>query len=245
MKTVFLLLVIASLSLFNAQAQCVPNSAHTAPGVHPDYLTNNTFACVGELFELMLTNVVPVDTTISVFGFPTTVDIDSVVVVSFTGLPPSMSYSCSSTLGGCSFAGGETGCILISGTPNQGEIGMYNPVVTIKAYAGGLQNPVGTQVVNSYYIFVNGAGNCINGLNENLTSSLHLFPNPAENTLTLGGVNTPSTISIVNMNGQVMNVYFTENSDSLNMNVENLEKGVYFVKIESHNSSDTIRFVKK
>lgn len=247
MKRLLLLLAITFVSVLSANAQCVPDPAFTDPGIYPDSATGFANACVGDLYEQVVTNIVPVDTTVEIIpGFPTTLDFDSIVIVSFTGLPASMTYSCSTTLGGCSFAGGEAGCVLISGTPTAGEEGTYNPVITVDVYVGGLSTASSTQDIDWYVIEILAAGSCTSGLNEESNASINLYPNPAETKLTLDGLNTSSnTISIVNMNGQLMNTYSVVNSESFEMNVMNLESGIYFVKIDTADSSETIRFVKK
>lgn len=247
MKKLLLLLAVTFVTVLGANAQCTPDPAFTDPGIYPDSATGFASACVGDLYEQVVTNIVPVDTTVEIIpGFPTTLDFDSIVIVSFTGLPASMTYSCSTTLGGCSFAGGEAGCVLISGTPTAGEEGTYNPVITVDVYVGGTGVSSSTQDIDWYEIEVLAAGNCNAGLIENSTSSVSLYPNPTENNLTLEGLNGSSnTISVVNMNGQVMNSHSVIASDSFELNVSNLDSGIYFVKIDSENSSETIRFIKK
>ncbi len=246
MKRLLLLLAITFVSVLSANAQCVPDPAYTEPGIYPDSATGFASACVDELYEQVVTNIVPVDTTVEIIpGFPTTLDFDSIVIVNFTGLPASMTYACSTTLGGCSFAGGEAGCVLISGTPTAAEVGTHNPVITVDVYVGGSTTAASTQDIDWYVIEVLPAGSCTAGIEDQSTASLNLYPNPTENELTLDGLNSTSSISIVSMNGQVMNSYSNINSESFEMNVSNLDSGIYFVKIDNATSSETIRFVKK
>lgn len=238
-------MAIGLFNMPNVNAQCVPDPAYTEPGIYPKTSAGFPKACVGNFFETVITNIVPIDTTILIFGIPSTIPFDSVVIKSVTGLPSSMTYDCSSSLGGCSFAAGEAGCVLISGTPTAGEVGLYNPLITIDAYLGGSTTPSATEVLNNYTVIIYPAGECSASLNSELVSAVSLFPNPAENRLTIQGLKSISAISILNMNGQTMNIYSNVKTDEFEMDVTNLEKGVYFVKIESVNSVETIRFVKR
>ena len=248
MKRLLLLLAITFVSVTSVTAQCVPDLTYTEPGIYPDEATGFESACVGELYEQVVTTITPVDTTveISILLPPVTLNFDSIVVVSFTGLPTSMTYDCASTVGGCTFLGGETGCLIVSGTPIAGEEGIYTPVITVDVYLGGSPISQATEIIDWYILEVLPTGSCTNALSENTEVALSLYPNPTENVLTLEGLNaSANTISIVNMNGQVMGQYSTVDTNSFEMNVSTLETGIYFVKIDTTNSSKTIRFIKK
>ena len=247
MKKLLLLFAITSVSII-ANAQCTPDPAYTQPGVYPDSATGFIPACVGEYYEQVVTNVVPADTdAVIIPGLPpVTIAFDSVVISSFTGLPASMSYQCVSSLGGCAFAGGETGCILISGTPTAGEEGNYTLTIVVDVYLGGDPNPLVTETVDWYVIKVLAAGNCNAGLNNNSEENITLYPNPTDGLLKIEGLNYSSnTISILDINGKLINQYPDIKTRSFDVNVESLENGVYFVKVDNINSSKTIRFTKK
>ena len=106
--------------------------------------------------------------------------------------------------------------------------------------------PSSTQDIDWYTIEVLATGNCNAGLTKNQNTTISLFPNPTENNLTLEGLNSNSnTISVFNMNGQVMASHSNINAESYELNVSNLDNGIYFIKIDSNKSSETIRFIKK
>ena len=300
MKRLLLLVSITLLSIASASAQCTPDPQYTEPGIYPDSATGFNSGCVGQPYEQLITNVVPVDTTTEIIpGFPVTLAFDSIVIVSFTGLPSSgnLTYACNTSLGGCSFAGGQAGCAIITGTPDASDVGTHNLAITVDVYVGGLSTPQATEVIDWYFILIedvpvisqsgadlvssstinqwqldgsdiagatgqthtpttNGSytvvGNCGTsqpyvvsdvGLGENGLSTVIAYPNPTNSILTLSGldVNT-ETITITNINGQVMNVFTDVNTTSKEINVEHLESGIYFVRIDA---SDVIRFVKK
>ena len=84
------------------------------------------------------------------------------------------------------------------------------------------------------------------GIEEGSLSSLNAYPNPTENFLFISGLEgVTNSISVMNSNGQVITTYSNIDSPVYEMNVENLESGIYFVRINQNNNSKVIRFVKK
>lgn len=239
MKKLLLLASIAFLSVAQANAQCTPDPQYTEPGIYPDSATGFASGCANQAYTQLITNVVPVDTcAVIIPGFPcTTLAFDSIVITNFTGLPSSLSYACNTTLGGCSFAGGLTGCAIISGTPTPADIGVHNLVITVDVYVGGIPTPSSTQDIDWYFIEIL---DCGVGLDEVDPSALELYPNPAETVINLNNVNVDQ-LTITNINGQVIQVVNTNGAQSLEVNIAELASGVYFV----NKGNETIRFVKK
>jgi hypothetical protein len=95
--------------------------------------------------------------------------------------------------------------------------------------------------------------NSVVGINEKPAASLnieHVFPNPASNEASiLVSVNSPSvvTLSLVNMLGQeVMSKQSALNysgTHHLRFNVEQIESGIYFVKVSSGNKVSTSKIM--
>lgn len=88
--------------------------------------------------------------------------------------------------------------------------------------------------------------NCNSGLSVNSPtddSKLYIYPNPSCNAISIIGFNNlqKATISVVNMNGQ--NVLSIQNP--LNIDISSLSNGVYFIKIEESNKTQTMKFVKE
>lgn len=245
MKKLLLFISISLISIAGVNAQCTPDPAFTEPGIYPDSATGFAQACVGVLYEETVTNIVPVDTTVELIpGFPTTLAFDSIVITNFTGLPASMTYDCNTSLGGCTFAGGEAGCVLITGTPTAGEIGLYNPVITVDVYVGGLGTSSSTQDIDWYFIDVADCSSA--AIEENVMDAINVFPNPANNVLSINGLSgTTEAIEISDANGKVMISQSNINSISHDVEVENLDAGIYFVRITENNNSRVIRFVKQ
>ncbi len=257
MKRLLLLFAMTVVTGIVANAQCTPDPQYTSSGVYPDSATNFDPACVSTLYEQLITNVVPVDTSVVVVsGFPpVTLAFDSVVVTNVTGLPPGFTYSCydaqntTSPLDQCAFEGGTIGCILISGTAQAGDEGTYTLVIDVDAYLAGGATPQASYAVDYYVIEVLPVTDpyCIVGLDEGIKSKFNLFPNPVAESFTLDGLEglDVSSISISNSEGKVLRSYTDVNSSSFDMNVANLEGGIYFVRIAHGSSMDVVRFIKE
>lgn len=89
-----------------------------------------------------------------------------------------------------------------------------------------LQHPTGT--------------NNITGVNN-----IDIYPNPANDQLTINGLNnTPTTITIMNVNGSVIN-QISSNTATQQIDVSALSKGLYIIKISSKEQTITERFIKQ
>ena len=89
------------------------------------------------------------------------------------------------------------------------------------------------------------AGNpCTVGVNETEEVNFSLYPNPANNTLNLSANQVIDYVKVYNVVGEVV---ATENpiANTVVMNIEGLEPGVYLVQISSGSKVNAMRFVKK
>lgn len=253
MKRLLLLCAVTLLTGLAATAQCTPDPQYTSPGVYPDSATGFAPACVGVLYEQIVTNVVPVDTTTMIGPFPVTLTFDSAVVVNVTGLPPGFTYSCfdgqnvTSPVDQCAFEGGTIGCVSITGTPQPGDEGSYTLAIEVDAYLEGGTTPTASYVVDYYTIVVQPATACTGSIAEGSNSKFNLYPNPVAESFTLDGLAglDISTISITNAEGKVLATYADVTSSSFDMNVANLDGGMYFVQIAHGNFVDVVRFIKE
>lgn len=255
MKRLLLFFAATLITAASATAQCTPDPQYTEPGVYPDSATGFPNACVGEMYDLTITNVVPVDTTTLIGPFPVTLAFDSAVVVSVTGLPPGFTYSCydaqntTSPPDGCAFEGGTTGCISIVGTPNAGDEGVYNLSIVVDVYLEGGTTPAASQTVDYYSIEVLAAGSpsCGVGINETISNNFRLYPNPVSETFTLNGLDglDIETISIADAAGKIIQTHDNVHATTVDINVADLKEGVYFAHVKHGEASSVIRFVKK
>jgi endoglucanase len=89
----------------------------------------------------------------------------------------------------------------------------------------------------------------VSDLNQNAnTSNLKLYPNPAENKLfvSFNNVNSPSNCTIYNVSGQQVysKQYSTNGINSIEINIEHLASGLYFLELSNANGKQTQKFIK-
>ncbi|MHA3786834.1 T9SS type A sorting domain-containing protein [Flavobacterium hauense] len=82
------------------------------------------------------------------------------------------------------------------------------------------------------------------GIADNTFSSLHYYPNPAASSLNIENINGIDAISVTNTLGQKI---FTQaiNSNSAQIDVSSLNKGVYFVTVTSGSASKILKIIKE
>ena len=117
----FTLLTFSGVQFANAQV-CVADPQYTIPGIYPDSATNLACAVVDSLYTEIITVVIPVDTVADIGTGPLDFWIDSIVLVSVSGLPNGIVLAgCSPA--SCGWLGGTTGCLAVIGTPT--TTGLY------------------------------------------------------------------------------------------------------------------------
>jgi len=133
--------LLLTASLFFAgvlflNAQCIPDSTAVSPGIYPDTVTNIPTAYVAIPYYATISAVIPPDTIVPP-GI--TLQIDSIGIIDIIGLPTGFIYTPNSISGYWpGWPDGSKGCILISGTATQPQIGTYHLLIKTKAYVGGL-----------------------------------------------------------------------------------------------------------
>ena len=137
----FLIAILGIVSFLQAQ-DCQPDPAYTdSTGVFPmpyDPVVSpnggiKACAYIGQPFSYTFTVGVSDSINVVFSGIPLQLPLDSVVVVSVTGLPMGLNYACDQP--GCKFEKNSIGCAVIYGTPTSGNTaGDYQLVITGKAY---------------------------------------------------------------------------------------------------------------
>lgn len=233
---------MAFFGAMSVNAQCNPDTQYTSPGIYPDSATNFAPACVNQPYTQLITNVVPQDTTTMIGPVPVTLSIDSIVLVSVTGLPPGMSIACNPS--GCAYLGGTTGCAIITGTC--ATAGTYNLLFSLKAYVGGGGAATAQSFTLDYYkIVVSNCGTA--GLGENSSSSFKMFPNPASGKVTIEGLGKQAiqNISLTNAEGKLIRTYDLIEGASMDINMESLNHGLYFVTINHGKGTEVLKLIKE
>lgn len=240
MKKLLLLASATFLLTLNLSAQCTPDPQYTSSGVYPDSATNFLPACLGEPYVQLVTNVVPADTSIVLIpGLPaTTVPIDSIVVVSVTGLPPGLTFECNN--GDCAFEGGTIGCAVISGTPT--TAGTYTVIFELKAHSVITQN----FTLDYYKIVVSDCNPSTVGINGLTSSKFKMFPNPASDKVSVQGLDNKNfdRIELTDASGKTI-LTQDVNGNTMEINTSLLNAGLYFVNIYDANGMETLKLIKE
>lgn len=133
MKKLFALIAMVGLGIGSLSAQCSPDPQYTSPGIYPTPVQIGLISVpVNMAWQQTLTINVPADTTIdlsAIIGFPVppvNVTVNYQEITGVNGLPPGTASTCNPV--GCSWNGGTSGCIDLSGTPT--TTGQYTFAVT-------------------------------------------------------------------------------------------------------------------
>ena len=140
-----ILVAFLVLPLWGEAQVCTPDPSYTAAGIYPDSLPS---ACLNQSYSETVTLVIPSDTIFLTFSF----DIDSVVLNDVVGLPPGMSYDCEPS--SCSFPGGSSSCVLVSGAPTVPgtyEVDIITTFYVFNFVAGALAIP---DTQEAYYTII-------------------------------------------------------------------------------------------
>jgi hypothetical protein len=238
MKKLLLSFVAIGLLAWSFEAQsCIPgaNFVDSTFGVWPDTVQNLPPAVVNAFYSTDLNFKAPADAG-DVPGSPASGAIESFTVSSVAGLPSGVNYSCNTP--NCTYAGGDNGCANVYGTPTQ--TGVFNITISIDAQVNvgfGIIIPY-SQSFSGYKIVVGTAG-VITGVME----PLHAFPNPSNDITTVEGLNG-TRLTLNNLNGQELLVESIEGLSTADLNLTNLNAGVYFINVYGEQGVETIRIIK-
>jgi len=237
-KLLLLLIIVPFLGISSAFSQCTPDPMYTSPGIYPDSATGLPHAYANVYYETTITCVIPVDT--NVMGF--TVPIDSIGIVSFTGLPTGFNYTPNRPSG--YWLGGTTGCVLVSGqNPN---VGTYPLSISLMGYAGGMSVPF---TIDYYNIVIDSTSASIQ---ENQSKNFEVFQNSPNPFAQFTEISFASDIialynvEVFNMIGKVVYndvIKAQKGINKLNFNAADLPQGIYFYKISNGNRTTTKRMI--
>jgi hypothetical protein len=73
-----------------------------------------------------------------------------------------------------------------------------------------------------------------------------MYPNPATSTINVSSKSEPiSLIEITDINGRIVSTRSFSGASTVEMNVSELNAGVYFVEVTSENGKGTSKLIKK
>ncbi|MEY3236362.1 MAG: hypothetical protein RI883_463, partial [Bacteroidota bacterium] len=196
---------------------------------------------VGVAYSTDLTFKVPATVTPNLD--PSGIIVGSVIqdftVTGVTGLPVGFDYGCN--ISSCTFAGGSLGCANLYGTT--ATTGVYPITIAVDAVIIVFGFPT-TQATtfDGYKVVIGNAG-----MIEAIINPITVHPNPANDNITIGGLNEQmkiSSLSITNMEGKVIkNIEVT--SATMDVNLNGFDNGIYFVVVNHAGGTETLKFIKE
>ncbi len=240
-----LAIFISGTILLNAQCT---NIIYTSSGLHPDSLRH---ADATIPYYDTLTVIVPVDTTINYAGTPILVQIDSIALISITGLPSGFVY----LINHHNWNHISPGCIFISGTPTHAnaltQSGIYPIIINMKGY---FTSPIGSAnyQLPAYTNDTLKIRNNTYGLTNIDKSKFDVFqnsPNPFSKNTTIVFTSPNSekyNFTVLNVIGEkvfekVVNASMGENK--IDFSAGELPSGIYMYKLGNNEQAITKRMI--
>lgn len=239
----FFLLFLVTLTY----GQCSPDPQYTRPGIYPDSATGFPPAVATYEYNFVITAIIPADTI--VFPFPR-MNIDSIGVKEIVGLPSGFQAIPSRPSG--FWHGGTSGCMLITGTPTESQVGVYPLSFKAAGYMGGLGLEI-PYSIDYYSITVLPASAF--GIDEAGSSGnirMRAFPNPFSEIINFAFyAQEPGSFDcrIFDTRGRILKaetITTTMGDQSYRFNSADLEPGIYFFSLKhaSKNLSAVIKLIK-
>lgn len=248
MKKIYTLVVIM-LAAIAASAQCTPDPSLTQPGYYPEQLDT---ADVGQPYNMVLQLRIPPDTNVVFFGQPITADIDSIKLVAVQGMPSGFTYQCN--VPSCTFVPNQTYCAVLQGNPTAAQSGTYPLKLAILAYAHGVvfgtptTFPPQPDTIRRFTLVV-GNGVFVTIEENNQPEKIKLYPNPATkevNVLFTGEAGEIIVYELCDITGKTIQQAETALNAGytlITLPLEEVSKGVYFVRITDARGTTATRLV--
>jgi len=252
MKKLLLVCSVSLLTLSQVSAQsCTPgaNYADSTYGVWPDTVQNFPPAAVGVAYSTDLNFKVPDQVTAEVAGSDPAAQavigsaIQDFTVTGVTGLPAGFNYACN--ISSCTYAGGANGCANLYGTAT--ATGVYPITIDVEATVlveliPGFPTPLTVPTsFSGYKLAVGNAGQI-----EGVIQPIAVHPNPANQNITVSGLNPllkVSSVNITNMSGKVVKS-IQPNGSTVEISLDGIAEGMYFVAVEHATGRELVKFIK-
>tara|TARA_B100000214_G_scaffold243909_1_gene178833 strand:+ start:5645 stop:6409 length:765 start_codon:yes stop_codon:yes gene_type:complete len=238
----FLFFLVLVLWVSNINAQCTPDPQYVAPGIYPDTSIGLAPAQVGQSYSENITVITPTDTIIDVLGNLIPVTIDSISLMSVSGLPPNFTYLCDPP--SCGFPGGTAKCVQLYSVvdPIVSDVGVYNIIFETTSYASNVPI-IGTftqdDVIDYYYIEISDVTAVLNVLDFNDFELKGVYPNPVNKKAKIQfitGIEEEILFSVYNLLGEKIESRSILSSKGINtvyLETSSYSDGIYLYSISN------------
>ena len=96
--------------------------------------------------------------------------------------------------------------------------------------------------ITTVYSYEQAANEVTVGVEENNLTKISIYPNPAKDLLNIANLQNVRSVEVMDLTGKVV---IKQNENFKSIDINKLNPGVYFVKVNSGNSSVTRKFLKK
>ena len=243
-KTILILLIIAFGN--TVYSQCVPDGQYASEtfGFWPQTSAEFDTAVVNTPYLQIVNIKAPINGG-EIDPAYTAYDIDSISIVSVTGLPVGYDYTCNNT--SCTIPGGEQACIQIAGTTD--TAGDYPLNIALNIYVN-----ISGAVIALPYNFTDYTltVQLTDGIGDIVIDGADLgqnIPNPfSETTMIPYEVNKPSDVyfQVYNMMGERVfseTVHAASGNNIIEFNAESLNSGIYLYSITTNGYTQTKRML--
>ncbi|MGB3075299.1 MAG: T9SS type A sorting domain-containing protein [Chitinophagales bacterium] len=236
-KLLSFMMLLGAFAFFthHLAAQCIPNN-DTVVGIEPDTLS---VAYVGVPYEQIIYFKIPLDTSIQFGPYTVPILVDSLVITSYSGLPPSFSLSCNTA--SCTLLGGQNGCASISGTATESELGYHPLKVYVTTY---VSDTLGTTIggfpdsIDFYFLDIQLPAGIANTSSGNWEMG-YLYPNPSNQKILIpvtAPINTIAELSVKDISGREIKreqVELKKGSHANWIDISSLPDGCYFIQLNA------------
>lgn len=151
-------------------------------------------------------------------------------------------------------ADNETGFKIERGTDGTNFFEIANVGVDVQAYNDALVSEGTTYYYRVLAFNLNGVSAFSNvaqattggsvGINDVAGNTVSVYPNPANNNVTIADVPNGATVKVIDITGRILHSEKATTAN-VNINVRDFGAGIYFVQVESNNAISTGKFIKQ
>lgn len=232
-------------------SQCTPAGGFSNPGIYPPQ--GSTFrddsvyvlpaAPLNSTYNQTINLLIPVDSTITMGGLTITADIDSMRVVGINNMPSWLSYACDNS--GCSWLGGDYGCLNFSGTvPSTGNTWLMDAELEVAANLGSFG-----QVVDTVPVYIEVTAQTVSIRENAVSRAPSVGPNPISDRVSIEYTaiqNQNYHFELMDVTGRMIHSQkgvFTTGKNQVHINRNNWPEGMYLYRLRIDGEIHTGRLV--